>query len=519
LTDYDLSVKTLQNHIPYSFKPKLTGFQAQVQQVEDFHGGFITAKGREEISYLKEKIIETKQDTFRWRKERSAYDDIKDIGYLIAKFSGRTTTKCAITEHKDSTERDDYLLTMFPVGWKQFDIHAEVPAAIKLLWDGFWGGTRDDIHFRKDIMRKIGIENETDDDKTCTFRWCFEPSQAKATANFLRAKNGTFGKKKNDFSLNEKQFIEGWARMQNLLFGSKTEAELDINPIKDWKQSIWWWTGRIEEETKKLLIGQGFRVANAFDCFYSSCSVEIIKEAIDSAANLVKKEFDAEKEQFIERWGHYSPNPVKIKKVRDNHAIAVKAAKTKRKEKEELDRKTTIDPITGKRVRKLKGAALDSSYKKAEKTPLSGDMDYSDEDSGSVSSAAGSVSSSSSMARYMTPSIDDDDTKTELTEPVPPETDTASEKAVFLPKSGAAISKPFKPGQHGIRDEARTHYIHDGIDYVRLGGIQEVLGMKRRIKTSEFEKLGITVMAGDEGTKTPPGYVIIDGKKTLTAGK
>jgi hypothetical protein len=239
LTDYDLSVKTLQNHIPYSFKLKLNDFPAKVQQVEDFHGGFITAKGKEEIKYLKEKIIETEQDTFRWRKERSAYDDIKDIGYFTAKFSGRTTTKCALTEHKDgATERDDYLLTMFPVGWKQFDIHAEVPATIKLLWSGSWLGTKDDIHLRKDIMKKIGIERENDDDKTCTFRWCFEPSQAKATANFIRAKKGTFGKKKWDFSLSDDQFIEGWARMQNALFGSKTGAEFDINPIKDWKQSI-----------------------------------------------------------------------------------------------------------------------------------------------------------------------------------------------------------------------------------------------------------------------------------------
>ncbi|GHT67808.1 hypothetical protein FACS1894110_14020 [Spirochaetia bacterium] len=534
MADYDDYSKTLQNNIPYTFKPKLTGFPAQVQQVEDFHGGFITAKGPEQVEYLENKIKETSGLTFRWEKERYGKTSKKELT-LKCKFSGRTTTKCALTEHKDgATERDEYLLTIFPVGWHQFDIHAEVPATIKLLWSGIWLGTKDDIHLRKDIMKKIGIEDETDDDKTCTFRWCFEPSMAKAKANFIRAKKGTFGKKKYDFSLSDEQFIEGWARMQNVLFGSKTGAEFNTNLIKDWKQSIWWWTGRIEEETKKSLIGQGFRVANAFDCFYSNGSIDIIKEAIDGAAILIKKEFDTERALFIERWRHYSPNSLKEKKVRDNHAIAIKAAETKKKIKERVDRITTIDPTTGKRVRKLKDSDLVSIDEKAEKTQLSGGRDCSDGEAGSVISSGGGSGSvvrsdycgsgresrGSYRGQSTTRSSNNGTSQSsnnEISHPFNspnignlPEIDSTSdisENSSVLSREEkiSATMKGRKRPEHSKalkgrkREVSKCHYLYKGQEYIRLKDICQIIhgDENKRIKTKDFTKYGITKVIND----------------------
>jgi hypothetical protein len=224
--------------------------------------------------------------------------------YVTTTFGGRTATETALS--KKGKDRD-YRLAEQLGGWRysQFDIKAEVPSVFYLLFRGKWVGTDPAIHLRKDVMKKIGVIERTQDDKNCTFRWLFEPTLTKATANFRSALEGRDGKD-HDFSLGLDQFILGWCRMQNILFGTDSD-KWDKNVVADWKDAIWWWTGRLEETTKQLLQKDNYKVCNAYDCFYSDADVDVIKQSIDEAAGIVLQEFIDEKKAFIEKWGSYSP--------------------------------------------------------------------------------------------------------------------------------------------------------------------------------------------------------------------
>ncbi|GHV83547.1 hypothetical protein AGMMS50212_08870 [Spirochaetia bacterium] len=286
---------------PYVIYPEN---KTRIQRIIDFHGGTIRTADFQEMSVLLDLEQMMRGESFHWEVE--THLDKKTLKpYVTATFGGRTTTDTALT--KKGNDRN-YKLAEQLGGWEysQFDIRAEVPSVYYLLFQGKWLGTDPKIHLRKDIMRKIGVQKENDDDKTCTFRWLFEPSLAKAKANFNSAVEGR-GSRTFDFSLDEEQFIKGWVLMQNQLFCSNTPAEWDNNVVADWKQSIWWWCGRLEEITKQLLNGEDYKVCNAFDCFYSDADVDVIKSSIDNAAIMVRDEYLDERKLFIEKWGAYSP--------------------------------------------------------------------------------------------------------------------------------------------------------------------------------------------------------------------
>jgi hypothetical protein len=261
--------------------------QAAIDLCHAYHGGQITIKTPDLQSHniMAELVKNTKKAAYHWRVKPS-----RSIRQRTFIYSGRRFDDIALSEKGGQRQ---WLLEEMDIDINNhFDLKAAVPSLHKLLTNGIWSATDPNIHLRKDIAKRLGI-NETPDDKTITFRWLFEPDMEDALNHWHWFKRQKRNKDCN-FTYTDETFIKGWVMMQQSVYPNRDGLPWTLNAGYALSHSIFYWESMLEEMVYDKVIDMGYRIANAYDCFYTTLDIPALIKVIDGEAAKLYKIYWAE---------------------------------------------------------------------------------------------------------------------------------------------------------------------------------------------------------------------------------